>query len=230
MVVADAGRWQVALGGGQQAAVMVHDPPRGMDEARQRLGRGAVVDGDFLQRRISPADGVGQHRVDEGLAGGEVAVQGDPANPGAAGDVGKTGVGIAAEASQAGVQDGGDVALGIGAAPGLAVDDRGHVGEGTARGQWANTGPSPAGSRPAGSSQEAATATRPARMAQARKAWSNPVVAAWAAAGPSSTLAPAMVDARATPSAAPSSWAVLITRRPCRPGPGRPGPGPWWWR
>jgi hypothetical protein len=80
---------------------------------------------------------VGQHRVDEGFAGGEVAVEGDPANPGGAGDVGEAGIGVAAEVGEAGVQDGGDVALGIGAAPGLAVGGGGHVGQDTG---WASVG------------------------------------------------------------------------------------------
>jgi hypothetical protein len=44
---------------------------------------------------------VGQHRVDEGLAGGEAAVEGDPANPGGAGDVSEAGIGVAAEAGEA---------------------------------------------------------------------------------------------------------------------------------
>jgi hypothetical protein len=44
VVAADASGGQIALGGGQQAAVLGQDRPGGADQARQCLGGCAVVD------------------------------------------------------------------------------------------------------------------------------------------------------------------------------------------
>jgi hypothetical protein len=62
----------------------------------------------------------------ERLARREVAVEGHPTHAGGTGDVGHRRLWLLAEARDGGIEDGGDVALGVGAAADVAGIDRGH--------------------------------------------------------------------------------------------------------
>jgi hypothetical protein len=92
-------------------------PPARLDQGAQRL---AWVAGEIkaAQHRLAALQEPDQGGLDERLAGGEVAVDGDPAQPGRLGDLAHAGRGGAAQAGRGGVEDPGRVLLGIGPAAG----------------------------------------------------------------------------------------------------------------
>lgn len=69
---------------------------------------------DRRQSLLGPLRGMGEHRVDELGPGGEVPVQGGPADPGRLGDLAHAHVRVARQAGQGGVQDRAGVAPGVG--------------------------------------------------------------------------------------------------------------------
>jgi len=114
VVPAELGRREIALGGDSEPAVLVQDPPGRANELAEGVGCGGQRIG--VDDQVCSRDRLREYGLEELLPRGEVGVEGDPADTGGAGDGAHADVGIAAEAGDAGVDDRGDAALGVGPA------------------------------------------------------------------------------------------------------------------